>query len=79
VKMFDGFLFALYLIGYGLLRFLVEYFRQPDPQLGFVLGYLTIGQLLCVIMLLAGIFIMLFRYNMVKAKKTRPKVKELFR
>lgn len=37
---------ALFLIGYSLARFSVEFVRQPDPQLGFVLGFLTMGQIL---------------------------------
>lgn len=34
-KPFKGFLIALYLMGYGLFRFLVEYFREPDSDLGY--------------------------------------------
>ncbi|HXX58811.1 MAG TPA: prolipoprotein diacylglyceryl transferase, partial [Thermodesulfovibrionales bacterium] len=36
-----GVLSSLFLIFYGVVRFLVEFFREPDPQLGFVLGPLT--------------------------------------
>ncbi len=54
VKVFDGFLFALYLIGYGVVRFFIEFFRQPDVQLGFVLGPFSMGQLLCFAMILTG-------------------------
>jgi phosphatidylglycerol:prolipoprotein diacylglycerol transferase len=43
----DGFLVAAFLFFYGLFRFILEYFREPDPQLGFVLATLTMGQLLC--------------------------------
>ncbi len=50
----DGVLFSLYLIGYGVVRFIIEFFRQPDPQLGFVLGPFTMGQVLCALMMLAG-------------------------
>lgn len=46
---------ALFLIFYGLFRFLVEFTREPDPQLGFVLGPFTMGQVLSVPMILAGI------------------------
>jgi len=52
---FDGFLSMLYLIGYGSFRFLIEFVREPDPQLGFVVGFLTMGQILCGIMVIAGI------------------------
>ncbi|GAB4387599.1 MAG: prolipoprotein diacylglyceryl transferase [Thermodesulfovibrionales bacterium] len=51
---FDGFIFSLYLIGYGVVRFAMEFFRAPDPQLGFVLGPLTMGQVLSLAMAAAG-------------------------
>jgi prolipoprotein diacylglyceryltransferase len=35
--------------------FFIEFTRQPDAQLGFVLGFLSMGQLLCLGMILAGI------------------------
>jgi len=46
--------------GYGLCRFFVEFFRQPDDYLGFVLGGLSMGQLLSLPMFLLG-SIMVFR------------------
>ena len=50
---------------YGFFRFLVEFVRQPDPQIGFVLYNLTLGQILCLPMVLIGIF-MLVRINQKK-------------
>ncbi len=50
-----GMLFFLFIILYSLFRFLVEFFRQPDPQLGFLLGNLTMGQLLSIPFFLIGI------------------------
>ncbi len=48
--------FPLFLIFYGLIRFLIEFFRQPDAQLGFVaLGWITMGQVLCSLMIVVGI------------------------
>jgi phosphatidylglycerol:prolipoprotein diacylglycerol transferase len=44
-----------YLIFYGLLRFITEFWRAPDLQIGFILKYLTMGQILGFMMLLAGI------------------------
>ncbi|MBN1465246.1 prolipoprotein diacylglyceryl transferase [candidate division KSB1 bacterium] len=44
----------LYLIGYGVARFFIEFFREPDAHLGAVLGPLSMGQLLCIAMVLAG-------------------------
>ncbi|MCD6571239.1 MAG: prolipoprotein diacylglyceryl transferase [Deltaproteobacteria bacterium] len=52
-----GNLFAVFLIGYGSMRFFLEFFRQPDPQLGFILGLLTMGQLLCLAMVIFGILL----------------------
>lgn len=55
-----GFLLATFLVGYGFLRFFLEFFRQPDPQLGFVLGPFTMGQVLCTVMVIAGICLFWF-------------------
>jgi phosphatidylglycerol:prolipoprotein diacylglycerol transferase len=52
-----GFLMAVFLMGYGLFRFFLEFFRAPDPQLGFVVGPFTMGQVLCGIMVAAGILL----------------------
>jgi phosphatidylglycerol:prolipoprotein diacylglycerol transferase len=45
---------ALYLIGYGTIRFFIEFFRQPDAQLGFVFWVFSMGQLLCMAMIASG-------------------------
>ena len=58
---FDGFLFALYLAGYGLVRFFIEFFREPDSQLGYFFSFLTMGQILCIIMMLAGLAVYGYR------------------
>jgi len=50
----DGYLSAAFLIGYGVLRFVVEFTRQPDSQLGLVLGPFSMGQVLCLLMIAAG-------------------------
>jgi phosphatidylglycerol:prolipoprotein diacylglycerol transferase len=55
---YPGFLCGLYLIGYGLVRFSIEFFREPDPQLGFVLGPFTLGQIFCALMAISGFFIL---------------------
>lgn len=43
-----------FLAGYGAARLLIEFMRQPDRQLGFVLGPFSMGQLLSATMLLLG-------------------------
>ena len=59
-KLKDGSLLAAFIIGYGALRFFVEFFREPDVQLGFVLGPFTMGQVLCSIMIVAGIGLLIY-------------------
>lgn len=55
---FPGFLFCIYLFGYGSFRFILEFFREPDAQIGFVFSFLTAGQILSagMIILAVGIF-----------------------
>jgi len=52
-----GQLFAVYLIGYGLIRLGLELFREPDSQLGFIVANLTMGQLLSLLMISLGVAI----------------------
>lgn len=49
-----GALFAFYLIGYGLVRFLIEFTRQPDSHIGFVFAEFSLGQVLCFGMIVIG-------------------------
>lgn len=58
-----GFMFWLFVVMYSTLRFIVGFFRAPDPQLGFILGPLTMGQVLSVIMFFVGIFFIYTIYN----------------
>jgi phosphatidylglycerol:prolipoprotein diacylglycerol transferase len=48
------------LVGYGLLRFIAEYFREPDAHLGLLSLGLSMGQWLCVPMVLIGLAMMLW-------------------
>jgi phosphatidylglycerol:prolipoprotein diacylglycerol transferase len=50
-----GFIVGAFAVGYGIARSICELFRQPDPQLGFLWGGLTMGILLSVPLVLAGI------------------------
>lgn len=47
IKKPPGAMLAFYLIGYGTVRFFIEYFRQPDAHLGYILSSFSMGQLLC--------------------------------
>ena len=58
---FEGFLAALYLIGYGFARFFIEFVREPDAHLGFVLGPFSMGQVLCFIMIISGVAVWIVR------------------
>lgn len=57
----SGILSSLFLILYGLIRFFVEFFREPDPQLGFILGPFTMGQMLSMLMVTLGIGIPFYK------------------
>jgi len=66
---FDGFLLSLYLIGYGFVRFIIEFYREPDIQLGLIWGTLSMGQILCILMMLIGACVYMFQW-MQKNKAT---------
>jgi phosphatidylglycerol:prolipoprotein diacylglycerol transferase len=68
-KPFKGFLIGLYFLGYGFFRFIIEYFREPDADLGYRIEFVkstlptayvhpllsfSTGQILCFIMILFG-------------------------
>ncbi|MCD6035868.1 MAG: lgt [Rickettsiales bacterium] len=58
-RMQPGFISGVFLVGYATARMIVECFREPDEQLGFLLGgNVTMGQLLSLPMLLFGIYLM---------------------
>ena len=68
----DGTLSAAFLAGYGVVRFLIEFTRQPDAQLGFVLGPFSMGQLLSSAMIVAGVVLFVVsRRRAVRAVVTR--------
>ena len=48
---------SLFMIFYGTIRFGIEYFREPDIQIGLILNIFTEGQILCFGMILLGIFL----------------------
>lgn len=63
---------GVFLSGYGIARFTVEFFREPDAHLGVLSLGMTMGQWLCIPMILAGIAIILFA-NRQAAKGTTKK------
>jgi phosphatidylglycerol:prolipoprotein diacylglycerol transferase len=55
-----GFVSGVFCTGYGLARTLSEFFRQPDIQIGYLAGGLTLGMLLSIPMVLFGIGLMIW-------------------
>lgn len=75
-KKFHGAVISFYLIGYGLVRFFIEYLREPDRDLGFVLQFgdagptpalfssflnFSTGQILCLLMIIGGVLLYFIR------------------
>lgn len=58
---FKGKLVAFYIIGYGFFRFLIEFFREPDEHIGYFFSFLTLGQILSLFMIVAGIIFLIRR------------------
>jgi phosphatidylglycerol---prolipoprotein diacylglyceryl transferase len=55
---------GLFLLIYGIFRFLVEFVREPDPQLGYVaFGWVTMGQVLSLPMILLGAGLLIWAYR----------------
>lgn len=69
----DGILISTYIFGYGIIRFVIEYFRQPDADIGYVISLgekseniylfesvlnISKGQIYCLIMMVAGIILL---------------------
>ena len=54
-----GMMIGFFLTLYGTFRFFLEFLRESDPQLGFAVGPLTMGQLLSAVMIGAGVLVIL--------------------
>lgn len=59
----DGSVSGLFLLCYGLFRIIVEFAREPDAHLGFLTFGLTMGQILSIPMVVAGVALMIFAYS----------------
>ena len=62
---------AMFLIGYGVLRFVAEFFREPDNYLGLLALGMSMGQWLCVPMVIAGVVLWLWAERHSGLPKTR--------
>jgi phosphatidylglycerol---prolipoprotein diacylglyceryl transferase len=56
-----GTLFCLFLLLYSIFRFFIEFFREPDPQLGFIVSFITMGQILSIFMFILSLVLLHFR------------------
>ncbi|MGP5360305.1 prolipoprotein diacylglyceryl transferase [Psychrobacter celer] len=55
---------AIFLLGYGISRFIIEFFRQPDADQGFILlGWMTKGQILSTPMIIIGFVLLVYAYK----------------
>ena len=63
-----GLISGIFLILYSLFRFIIEFFREPDNQLGYLFFELTMGQILCLSFFMIGIYLIIIKYE--NKKKT---------
>lgn len=55
---------GVFLVGYGAFRFLIEFIRQPDVQIGYLFGdWFTMGQLLSLPLIVVGIILLIYAYR----------------
>jgi phosphatidylglycerol---prolipoprotein diacylglyceryl transferase len=57
---FSGFLLVVYLFGYGLMRFLVEFVREPDSGASLIMNTLTLNQMFSIILMLVALILGLY-------------------
>ena len=58
-----GCISGLFLIFYSIFRFSIEFLRVPDPQLGYLILNLSMGQIISLIFLLIGVYIIITKYE----------------
>ena len=58
-----GVISSLFLIFYSTFRFLIEFFRVPDPQIGYIIYNLSLGQLISIIFFIFGIYLFFTKNN----------------
>ena len=62
----SGLISAIFLIIYSFFRFVIEFLRVPDEQLGYIFFNLSMGQIISLIFLLIGIYLFYIRYEFKK-------------
>jgi phosphatidylglycerol---prolipoprotein diacylglyceryl transferase len=68
-----GYMLAFYLIGYGTVRFVIEFFREPDLHLGFVLFFFSMGQVLSAAMVVGGMGLIIYFNQLATANRRKKK------
>jgi phosphatidylglycerol:prolipoprotein diacylglycerol transferase len=63
IGMPKGAMLAIYVIGYGTVRFFIEFFREPDAHLGFIFFSFSMGQILCALMIAGGICLYIYLWH----------------
>jgi len=58
-----GLISSVFLILYSFFRFFIEFFREPDSQIGYLFFQLTLGQIISVLFFFSGIFLYIFKKN----------------
>ncbi len=61
-----GFISGIFLFFYSVFRFIIEFFRAPDDQLGYLFLNLTMGQIISLVFLLVGIYLITKNYEIKK-------------
>lgn len=59
IRIRSGFVSALFIVLYGVFRIAMEQFREPDEHMGFYFNYFTMGQILSLPLIVAGIWVMI--------------------
>ena len=58
-----GIISSIFLILYSFFRFILEFFREPDTHIGYLMWGLTLGQILSIVFLFFGLSLYLFKKN----------------
>jgi len=76
-KLPKGTMFSIFLILFSALRFGIEFFRQPDEQIGFLFRWMTMGQLLNIPVFITGVFLLFYFRKSYKKNKNLAKNKKV--
>ena len=63
---YPGLISGIFLIFYSIFRFIIEFFRVPDAQLGYLFFNLTMGQIISIVFLVFGIYLIITKYEIEK-------------